>query len=287
MIERAVTAFPNFKVVATTLRNAKHRHRQRLGRRAAGTTGKFYQAADAARAWRSSTASGGGDSFASGLIYGFLAGKDPQWAVECGAAHGALAMTTPGDTTMATLAEVERVMKGGTRAGAAMKHERADVLATIREVGIVPVVRARVRRRGRSQAIDAIRAGGVPVLEITMTVPGRGRRHRAAVAALRRRRAGGRGHRARPRDGAGLHPGRRAVRGQPGPEPRHHRAAAGATACPSCPGALTPTEVVAAWKAGADMVKVFPCSALGGASYIKALKAPLPQIEIIPTGGVS
>jgi len=57
---------------------------------------------------------GGGDSFASGLIYGFMAGKGPQWAVECGAAHGALAMTTPGDTTMVSLAEVERVMKGGT-----------------------------------------------------------------------------------------------------------------------------------------------------------------------------
>ena len=57
---------------------------------------------------------GGGDSFASGLVYGFLAGRGPQWAVECGAAHGALAMTTPGDTTMATLAEVERVMKGGS-----------------------------------------------------------------------------------------------------------------------------------------------------------------------------
>ena len=56
---------------------------------------------------------GGGDSFASGLVYGFLAGKDPQWAVDCGAAHGALAMTTPGDTTMASQAEVERVMKGG------------------------------------------------------------------------------------------------------------------------------------------------------------------------------
>jgi 2-dehydro-3-deoxygluconokinase len=56
---------------------------------------------------------GGGDSFASGLIYGFLAGKSPQWAVECGAAHGALAMTTPGDTSMATLAEVEKAMKGG------------------------------------------------------------------------------------------------------------------------------------------------------------------------------
>jgi 2-dehydro-3-deoxyphosphogluconate aldolase/(4S)-4-hydroxy-2-oxoglutarate aldolase len=53
------------------------------------------------------------------------------------------------------------------------------------------------------------------------------------------------------------------------------------------PGALTPTEVVTAWEAGADVVKVFPCSALGGASYLKALKAPLPQIEMIPTGGVS
>lgn len=53
------------------------------------------------------------------------------------------------------------------------------------------------------------------------------------------------------------------------------------------PGALTPTEVVAAWEAGADMVKVFPCSAVGGASYIKALKAPLPQIDLIPTGGVN
>jgi 2-dehydro-3-deoxyphosphogluconate aldolase/(4S)-4-hydroxy-2-oxoglutarate aldolase len=56
---------------------------------------------------------------------------------------------------------------------------------------------------------------------------------------------------------------------------------------PIMPGALTPTEVVAAWEAGADMVKVFPCSALGGASYIKALKAPLPQIDLIPTGGVN
>jgi 2-dehydro-3-deoxyphosphogluconate aldolase/(4S)-4-hydroxy-2-oxoglutarate aldolase len=53
------------------------------------------------------------------------------------------------------------------------------------------------------------------------------------------------------------------------------------------PGALTPTEVVRAWKAGADVVKVFPCGAVGGASYIKALKAPLPQIQLMPTGGVS
>ena len=56
---------------------------------------------------------GGGDSFASGLIYGFLEERGPQWAVECGAAHGALAMTTPGDTSMATLEEVLNVMQGG------------------------------------------------------------------------------------------------------------------------------------------------------------------------------
>ena len=57
---------------------------------------------------------GGGDSFASGLIYGFLSGKTPEECVNYGAAHGALAMTTPGDTTMATLEEVEKVMKGGS-----------------------------------------------------------------------------------------------------------------------------------------------------------------------------
>jgi len=57
---------------------------------------------------------GGGDSFASGLIYGILSGKPLEWSVRCGVAHGALAMTTPGDTSMATLAEVERVMKGGS-----------------------------------------------------------------------------------------------------------------------------------------------------------------------------
>jgi 2-dehydro-3-deoxygluconokinase len=57
---------------------------------------------------------GGGDSFASGFIHGLLAGREVAWALECGAAHGALAMTTPGDTSMATLAEVEKAMKGGS-----------------------------------------------------------------------------------------------------------------------------------------------------------------------------
>jgi 2-dehydro-3-deoxygluconokinase len=112
MIERAVTEFPNFKVVATTLRNAKTATINDWGA-VCYTAGQLYEAL-VRENLEILDRIGGGDSFASGLIYGFLTERGPQWAVECGAAHGALAMTTPGDTTMATLAEVERVMKGGT-----------------------------------------------------------------------------------------------------------------------------------------------------------------------------
>jgi 2-dehydro-3-deoxygluconokinase len=112
MIEKAVAAFPNLKAVATTLRNATTATRNDWGA-VLSYDGKLYVAANR-EGLEIFDRVGGGDSFASGLLYGFLAGKDPQWAVECGAAHGALAMTTPGDTTMATFAEVERVMKGGT-----------------------------------------------------------------------------------------------------------------------------------------------------------------------------
>jgi 2-dehydro-3-deoxygluconokinase len=111
MIERAVKEFPNFSVVATTLRNARTATFNDWGA-VCFHDGKLYQAAPRENLEILDRV-GGGDSFASGLIYGFLAGKGPQWAVECGAAHGALAMTTPGDTTMATLDEVRRVMKGG------------------------------------------------------------------------------------------------------------------------------------------------------------------------------
>jgi 2-dehydro-3-deoxygluconokinase len=112
MIERAVKEFPNFKVVATTLRNAKTATINDWGA-VCYAGGELYQAPPRENLEIFDRV-GGGDSFASGLIYGFLADKGPQYAVECGAAHGALAMTTPGDTTMATLAEVERVMKGGS-----------------------------------------------------------------------------------------------------------------------------------------------------------------------------
>jgi 2-dehydro-3-deoxygluconokinase len=112
MIEKVVTAFPNFKAVGTTLRHAKTATLNDWGA-VLWHDGRLYQASTRENLEIFDRV-GGGDSFASGLVYGFLAGQDPQWAVECGAAHGALAMTTPGDTTMATFAEVERLMKGGT-----------------------------------------------------------------------------------------------------------------------------------------------------------------------------
>jgi 2-dehydro-3-deoxygluconokinase len=109
MIEQVVKEF-TFAVVATTLRKAKTATANDWGA-ICYSGGEFYEAK-----YRENLEIfdrvGGGDSFASGLIYGFLSGKGPQWAVECGAAHGALAMTTPGDTTMATLREVLQAMQG-------------------------------------------------------------------------------------------------------------------------------------------------------------------------------
>jgi len=112
MIQRAVKEFPNFRVVATTLRNAKTASLNDWGA-VCYAEGKLYQA-PIRENLEIFDRVGGGDSFASGLIFGLLTERGLQWSVECGAAHGALAMTTPGDTTMATLADVERVMKGGT-----------------------------------------------------------------------------------------------------------------------------------------------------------------------------
>jgi 2-dehydro-3-deoxyphosphogluconate aldolase/(4S)-4-hydroxy-2-oxoglutarate aldolase len=162
---------------------------------------------------------------------------------------------------------------------------RERVLVRIRELGLVPVVRAQSAAEA-VQAVDAIRAGGIDVLEITMTVPD-------AVPLIAQ---------------VARQLGKEAVVGAGtvlDAETARAVILAGAQfvvtptlkaetiACckrygvPVFPGALTPTEVLTAWEAGADMVKVFPCSALGGASYIKALKAPLPQVDLVPTGGVN
>jgi 2-dehydro-3-deoxygluconokinase len=110
MIEAAVKEFPNFKVVATTLRNARTATRNDWGA-VMYAGGQFYDAV-VRTDLEIYDRVGGGDSFASGLIYALLEGKSPEQAVNYGAAHGALAMTTPGDTTTATLSEVEKVMKG-------------------------------------------------------------------------------------------------------------------------------------------------------------------------------
>ena len=165
----------------------------------------------------------------------------------------------------------------------AMKKE--DVLKRIHEIGLLPVLRANSVSEALALA-EAIEAGGVTALEVTMTVPG-------AIEVIRQLVRETQG---RILIGAGT---------VLDPETARACMLAGAEfivspslnvktieicrrySVPVMPGALTPTEVVTAWEAGADVVKVFPCSALGGAKYLKALKAPLPQIELIPTGGVS
>ena len=166
-----------------------------------------------------------------------------------------------------------------------MTMTKQQVLAAIAEIGLVPVVRAQSAEEAM-KVVDAIREGGVNVLEITMTVPGA----MGVMEQLARR------------FGADVVLGAGTVLD---PETARACMLSGAQfvvspaldpatievcrryAVPVMPGALTPTEVLAAWTAGADVVKVFPCGAVGGASYIKALKAPLPQVEMIPTGGVS
>jgi 2-dehydro-3-deoxygluconokinase len=112
MIEKAVKSYPNFKVTATTLRAVKSATRNDWGA-VCWADGKFYEAPNR-EDMEILDRVGGGDSFAGGLIYGFLRFNDPQKAVEYGAAHGALAMTTAGDTSMATLTEVEALLKGGS-----------------------------------------------------------------------------------------------------------------------------------------------------------------------------
>ncbi len=112
MIETVVNEYPTLSVIATTLRHAKTATLNDWGA-LCYCDGNFYQA-PVRESLEIYDRVGGGDSFASGLIYGFLSDKGPQWSVECGAAHGALAMTTPGDTTTATLAEVLQAMKSKT-----------------------------------------------------------------------------------------------------------------------------------------------------------------------------
>jgi 2-dehydro-3-deoxyphosphogluconate aldolase/(4S)-4-hydroxy-2-oxoglutarate aldolase len=163
--------------------------------------------------------------------------------------------------------------------------DRTTIVNQIETLGLVPVVRASSADEAK-QAIDAIKAGGVNVLEITMTVPG-------AVKVIEEvaRQFG-----SEVLVGAGtvLDPATATDCINAGAQfivsPALNLdtiALCRAKEVPVMPGALTPTEVVTAWNAGADLVKVFPCGSVGGASYVKNLKAPLPNIKLIPTGGVS
>jgi len=162
---------------------------------------------------------------------------------------------------------------------------REQILQQIKKVGLVPVLRAPSAEIAVAAAL-AIEKGGVPIVEVTMTGPG-------AIDVIREMVKSSQG---RVLVGAGT---------VLDPETARACMLVGAQfvvspslnvktievcrryGVPVIPGALTPTEVVTAWEAGADVVKVFPCSAVGGPKYLAALKGPLPQIDLIPTGGVS
>jgi 2-dehydro-3-deoxyphosphogluconate aldolase/(4S)-4-hydroxy-2-oxoglutarate aldolase len=162
--------------------------------------------------------------------------------------------------------------------------KKTEVLQAIRQVGILPVLRASSGDTAM-QLAAAIADGGVSAMEVTMTVPG-------AIEVIRRL------VKERPDllIGAGtvLDPETARICILEGAQfvvspainldtiALCHRYSIAVL-----PGALTPTEVVTAWQAGADIIKVFPASAMGGAKYLQSLKAPLPQIELIPTGGVN
>jgi 2-dehydro-3-deoxyphosphogluconate aldolase/(4S)-4-hydroxy-2-oxoglutarate aldolase len=163
--------------------------------------------------------------------------------------------------------------------------DKKSVRRRIVEVGIVPVVRASSKREALIAA-EAVAEGGIPIVEITMTVPG-------AVEVI--------GELAKS-NSAGVLIGAGTVLDVE-TATRCRDAGAEFLVSPALnletiefavqhgilimAGALTPTEIVKAWKSGADFVKVFPCGQVGGAKYIKALKGPLPQIPLVPTGGVN
>src|SRR5438309_11689385 len=169
------------------------------------------------------------------------------------------------------------------RDGAKMDKQRAR--ERILKIGVVPVVRASSAREARLAA-DAVCQAGIPIVEITMTVPG-------AVDVIRELTKSSSGD---VLIGAGTVLNVEAAR-------KCLDAGAQFLVSPGLnlevvelavregklmmAGALTPTEVITAWEAGSDFVKVFPCGLVGGAKYIKALKGPLPQVPLVPTGGVN
>jgi 2-dehydro-3-deoxyphosphogluconate aldolase / (4S)-4-hydroxy-2-oxoglutarate aldolase len=162
---------------------------------------------------------------------------------------------------------------------------REQVRARVLEVGIIPVVRAGSAKQAIAAAV-AVAAGGISIVEVTMTVPGALDAITQLVKTLGKEVIVGAGtvldaDAARQCFDAGAE-----FLVSPGLDLGTVKAANQAGRLIMA-GALTPTEVITAWKGGADFVKVFPASAVGGASYLKALRGPLPQIPLVPTGGVN
>lgn len=162
---------------------------------------------------------------------------------------------------------------------------REQVVRRVEEIGVVPVVRA-PRGELAVRAARALCAGGIEVIEITMTVPD--------ALSVMREIASRMGDRVLVGAGTVLtaDAARRCIEAgaefivSPGLDLEVIRAAHDLGKA-VFPGALTPTEVITAWNAGADTVKLFPCSAMGGAKYLRALRAPLPEVKMMPTGGVN
>lgn len=163
--------------------------------------------------------------------------------------------------------------------------DKAEARRWIERVGVVPVVRG-TRADSVRKAVDAIIAGGIDVIEVTFTVPGAAGMIRTLVGELGEDVLVGAGTvTGIDSCAAALDAGARFVVGPNTDEEVVRRCnAAGVLVCP---GALSPTEVVRAVEAGADVVKIFPAGNLGGPAYIKALRGPLPDVAFIPTGGVN
>lgn len=154
----------------------------------------------------------------------------------------------------------------------------------IEEIGIVPVVRASSSQQARLAA-EAVYKGGIPIVEITMTVPGAVEVIRTLVNTMPEVLVGAGTVLDVESARACMDAGAKFLV-SPGLDLPTVEFAARQNML-MIAGALTPTEVIAAWKAGSAFVKIFPCGQVGGAKYIKALKCPLPQVPLIPTGGVN
>jgi 2-dehydro-3-deoxyphosphogluconate aldolase/(4S)-4-hydroxy-2-oxoglutarate aldolase len=163
--------------------------------------------------------------------------------------------------------------------------EKQAVRDRILQIGIVPVVRAASSAEAR-MAAESVCEGGIPIVEITMTVPGAVEVIRELAKHASSQLLVGAGTVLNPEQAQRCIDAGAQFLVSPGFNAKTVALAAAEKKLIMA-GALTPTEVIAAWESGADFVKVFPCGQVGGAKYIKALKGPLPDVPLIPTGGVN